>query len=189
VAEYLKLPEVARRLDVSEKTARRYVKSGELPSVFIGGAYRVSEEDLEKFLSGAKVVPGGGYPKDSASPSFNNVIDERRLSRFADAITATADEWIQTASEPDVAERKLWGIVDAALDLYSAISTPVEDDEEAWERLTNPERREMVAVLEKLNEVARCVLDRLDESAEARDQEEKARHNREKIREWTRKIA
>jgi excisionase family DNA binding protein len=82
VAEYLKLPDVARRLDVSEKTARRYVKSGELPSVFIGGAYRVSEVDLEAFLSRARVTPGGGYPKEERSssrePSLWNGLEEER---------------------------------------------------------------------------------------------------------------
>jgi excisionase family DNA binding protein len=50
VTDYVKLPEVSRRLDVSEKTARRMVKSGKLPAVFIGGAYRVSEEDLAEYL-------------------------------------------------------------------------------------------------------------------------------------------
>jgi excisionase family DNA binding protein len=63
MAEYLKLPEVARRLDVSEKTARRYVKAGALPSVFIGNAYRVSEEDLEEYLRDARVQPGDSAPK------------------------------------------------------------------------------------------------------------------------------
>lgn len=58
MADYLKIPEIARRLDVSEKTARRYVKDGTLPSVFVGGAYRVSEEDLEDYLQDARVQPG-----------------------------------------------------------------------------------------------------------------------------------
>jgi excisionase family DNA binding protein len=62
MAEYLKLSELARRLDVSEKTARRMVKGGKLPAVFIGNAYRVSEEDVEAYLRGAKVEPGGGPP-------------------------------------------------------------------------------------------------------------------------------
>lgn len=66
MAEYLKLAEVARRLDVSEKTARRYVKSGELPSMFIGNAYRVSEEDLEGYLRDARVQPGDSPPKADA---------------------------------------------------------------------------------------------------------------------------
>jgi excisionase family DNA binding protein len=56
-SEYLKIPEVARRLDVSEKTARRYIRSGELPSVFIGGAYRVREVDLASYQKDAIVKP------------------------------------------------------------------------------------------------------------------------------------
>jgi excisionase family DNA binding protein len=63
LADYLKIPEVARRLDVSEPTVRRMVKGGKLPSVFVGGAYRVSETDLEKYLEEARVVPGGGLGK------------------------------------------------------------------------------------------------------------------------------
>ncbi len=63
MADYLKIPELARRLDVSEKTARRYVKRGVLPSVFIGGAYRVTEVDLEAFLHGAEVKPEDASPK------------------------------------------------------------------------------------------------------------------------------
>jgi excisionase family DNA binding protein len=67
LADYLKIPEVARRLDVSEPTVRRMVKGGKLPSVFVGGAYRVSETDLEKYLEDAKVVPGGGQGKAQSS--------------------------------------------------------------------------------------------------------------------------
>ncbi len=56
--DYLKIPELSRRLDVSEPTVRRMVKGGKLPSVFVGGAYRVSEEDLARYLEAAKVRPG-----------------------------------------------------------------------------------------------------------------------------------
>lgn len=83
MAEYLKIPEVAQRLDVSEKTARRYVKMGELPSVFLGGAYRVSEEDLEKYLKAAKVQPGDGSGKGLASQPDS---EEAALSELALAI-------------------------------------------------------------------------------------------------------
>ena len=82
MAEYLKIPEVARRLDISEKTARRYIKSGVLPSTFIGGAYRVTEEDLEEFLHRAEVKPEDASPKAPApSPEptlFKSLEDERR---------------------------------------------------------------------------------------------------------------
>jgi excisionase family DNA binding protein len=84
VAEYLKLTEVARRLDVSEKTARRYVKSGALPSVFIGGAYRVSEGDLEKFLENAKVDPGKAPA--SSQPDFNGLLEEERRATISDVL-------------------------------------------------------------------------------------------------------
>jgi excisionase family DNA binding protein len=76
MGEYLKLPEVARRLDVSEKTARRYVKAGALPSVFIGNAYRVSEEDLEEYLRDARVQPEEP-PKAAAPPSLAEWLEER----------------------------------------------------------------------------------------------------------------
>jgi excisionase family DNA binding protein len=84
VADYLKIPELARRLDVSEKTARRYVKAGTLPSTFIGGAYRVTEEDLEEFLHRAEVKPEAAHPKEESRsslepPLFNGLEDERRL--------------------------------------------------------------------------------------------------------------
>ncbi len=78
MADYLKLPEVARRLDVSEKTARRMVKSGSLPAVFIGGAYRISEEDLEEYLESAKVTPGKADAPSSQRSLFNGGEEERR---------------------------------------------------------------------------------------------------------------
>ena len=79
VADYLKLPEVARRLDVSEKTARRMVKSGALPAVFIGGAYRISEEDLVEYLENAKVEPGKVEALPSPKqPNFNGLLEEER---------------------------------------------------------------------------------------------------------------
>ncbi len=74
MADYLKIPEVARRLDVSEPTARRMVKGGKLPSVFIGGAYRISEEDLAKYIEGARVIPGKAQTPLSQGTLFNGPI-------------------------------------------------------------------------------------------------------------------
>ncbi len=59
----LKLTEVARRLGVSQDTARRYVKAGRIPSTFIGNSYRVSEEDLEAFIGDSEV--GRAVPEES----------------------------------------------------------------------------------------------------------------------------
>jgi excisionase family DNA binding protein len=92
VAEYLKIPEVARRLDVSEKTARRYIKSGALPSTFIGGAYRVTEKDLDEFVHRAEVRPEDASPKAPRhSPSeptlLNGLLEDERLARWRAAVT------------------------------------------------------------------------------------------------------
>jgi excisionase family DNA binding protein len=81
LADYLKIPEVARRLDVSEPTVRRMVKGGRLPSVFIGGAYRVSEADLEEFLENAKVQPGKAQAPSSREPSLLDGLEERHQLR------------------------------------------------------------------------------------------------------------
>ncbi len=79
MADYLKIPEVARRLDVSEPTVRRMVKGGKLPSVFVGGAYRVSEADLAEFLENAKVEPGKVQaPPSPEQPNFNGLLEEER---------------------------------------------------------------------------------------------------------------
>jgi excisionase family DNA binding protein len=86
MADYLKLPEVARRLDVSEKTARRMVRSGKLPAVFIGGAYRVSEEDLAEYLKGAKVHPKKAIAPPSPQRSFNGLLEEERHTQDLERI-------------------------------------------------------------------------------------------------------
>ena len=78
MAEYLKLAEVARRLDISEKTARRMVKAGKLPAVFIGNAYRVTEEDIAAYLRSARVEPGKALRRSPSEPSFNDMLAEER---------------------------------------------------------------------------------------------------------------
>ena len=98
MADYLKIPEVARRLDVSEKTARRYVKAGTIPSVFVGGAYRVSEEDLAKYLQGARVEPEVEAPKVQAPEPWRDELRALDKTQRRDlALTAkgfVSDTWL-----------------------------------------------------------------------------------------------
>lgn len=54
---FMKIAETARRLGVSERTARRLIKSGRLPSTFFAGAYRVSSQHLEQFIQEGEVRP------------------------------------------------------------------------------------------------------------------------------------
>lgn len=190
VADYLKIPELARRLDVSEKTARRYIKGGALPSTFIGGAYRVKEEDLEEFLHGAEVKPKApkAERRSSLEPSlFNGLEGERRLSRFSEAIITAAARWGEAMSSPDMNDTKRFGLIDAALDLSRVIEERAE--EEDWEALPNQERLEIVTTMEKLIEAANQGLRHLEESGRAKAQEELVDQRREQMREWTRRIS
>jgi excisionase family DNA binding protein len=85
VSSYLKLPEVALRLGVSEKTARRYIKSGTLPSLFVGNAYRVHPDELDAFVereSVAHSVVGGSEAPKAPAPLEESVDKERRAQDF-----------------------------------------------------------------------------------------------------------
>lgn len=48
------IEEVAKILRVSEATVRRLIKSGQLEAIQVGSQYRISQEELDKFLSRGK---------------------------------------------------------------------------------------------------------------------------------------
>jgi excisionase family DNA binding protein len=49
-SEYLRAREVAELLGVSERTVRRWIAEGTLPSTRIGGARLLAKADLERLL-------------------------------------------------------------------------------------------------------------------------------------------
>jgi excisionase family DNA binding protein len=53
---FLTALEVAERMRVSKMTVYRLIKTGKLPAVRIGKAYRVREEDLESYLDSSYVT-------------------------------------------------------------------------------------------------------------------------------------
>ena len=48
--KYYTARQVADILEVHERSISRWIKEGKLPAVRIGNRYRVSHEDLERFL-------------------------------------------------------------------------------------------------------------------------------------------
>lgn len=177
---YLSLQEVGDELGVSDQTVRRWVKAGELAAYKPGKEYRIKGSDLEEFLKTREVSP----KVQSPLPEFG---DGRRFSRFSKAIIAVAAKWGEAMSNPDMDDTKRSGLIDAALDLSGVIAEPVE--EEDWEAIPNQERLEIVRSMEKLGEAASVGIRHLQESAEARDQEEEVKQRREQIREWTHEIS
>lgn len=46
------LQELAKLLEVSERTIHNYVKAGKIKGVKIGGQWKFTEENLKKFING-----------------------------------------------------------------------------------------------------------------------------------------
>jgi excisionase family DNA binding protein len=53
--EYLSIKDIAQQLKMDEKTIRRWIKSGQLPAIELGGKYRVTRSDLTAFLESRKL--------------------------------------------------------------------------------------------------------------------------------------
>ncbi len=67
--QYQTVQELAGRLEVAEATVRQWIKSGALRAIDIGKGWRISDTDLERFLSARATVPrekGGTGASDQA---------------------------------------------------------------------------------------------------------------------------
>jgi len=53
--EYLTTEDIARHLDISVATVRRYIRSGKLSAVRLEREYRVRFEEFEKFLKDREI--------------------------------------------------------------------------------------------------------------------------------------
>jgi excisionase family DNA binding protein len=185
VEKQLSLAEAAERMGISERTARRWIKSGKLRAYKPGRDYWIPESALMELVEKSEV-----HPKAPASsqPSFNGLLEEeQRRSRFSEAIIAVAAKWGEAMSNPGMDDRKRFGLIDAALDLSGVIGERVEAED--WEAIPNQERLEIVTAMEQLGEAASVGIRHLQESGEARDQEEEVKQRREQIRELNRKSA
>lgn len=49
--QFFTIAEVAERLDVSTRTVRRWIRSGDLVAHRFGGVVRIAESDLRSFLA------------------------------------------------------------------------------------------------------------------------------------------
>ena len=54
---YQTVQELADRLEVSEATVRRWIKSGELRAIDIGKGWRIADADLQCFLKARETAP------------------------------------------------------------------------------------------------------------------------------------
>lgn len=65
ISKVYTLDEVADLLHLTKRTLYNYVKEGKLPAVKIGKYWRVSEENLQKFLTNGTAVADGNRRKEN----------------------------------------------------------------------------------------------------------------------------
>lgn len=75
--QFLSLEDVATRLQVSDQTVRRWIKSGKLAAYKPGLEYRIRATDLEEFLRAREVRPKAPR-RSSLEPSLLNGLEEER---------------------------------------------------------------------------------------------------------------
>lgn len=51
---FLKIKDIAATLRVTERTVRRWIASGELPTYRFGGSLRISPQDFEAFVRASR---------------------------------------------------------------------------------------------------------------------------------------
>lgn len=190
MGEYLKIPEVARRLDISEKTARRYIRSGELPSAFIGGAYRVSEEDLASYKKGAIVNPEELTTRPKApsplplSPEPGEA--ERRISWMAGVLERVLDTWERQVREKQNHYQSRT-IAVAALDVQDTVTFNYKPE---WDALPSEEKTQRHALAKRIDQLVLDAFDHYKQAKKAETEEiEAIQRRREAIRRRTREIS
>ncbi len=101
------LSEVARRLEVSDQSVRRWVKAGELKAYKPKKEYRIAESDLREFLEERQAGPlGSATPLQD--PLFKGESEGRRADatvregvHLKDYVRTCLDRWEQVARGED----------------------------------------------------------------------------------------
>jgi excisionase family DNA binding protein len=78
----LSLSEVAGLMGVSERTIRRWIKSGKLKAYKPGRDYRIPESAVREFVEESEVSPKAGRRSSLEPTLFNGLEDERRKAIY-----------------------------------------------------------------------------------------------------------
>lgn len=166
----LSLAEVAGVMGVSERTVRRWIKSGKLRAYKPGRDYRIPESALRAFVEESEVFPKGIAPP-SLQASFNGLLVEERRSRYLRSWRAFVWKLVHRwEAEPPKTSREIAVVLDTmqALIDEGAFEHPPEqittsDEREASEGI---ELQALFRGLQRLNKIADTV--KGDETAQQR---------------------
>jgi excisionase family DNA binding protein len=195
------LGEVAELLNISERTARRWIKSGKLRAYKPGRDYRIPERALRELAEASEV-----RPKARASLSqdrlFNGAREREafieRVRQYIDARVAHYQRRLtETEGGPLAGYEGATRLSDDALDEFMDLPDLINGElAERW--MLNPEVPEVVKedlgravgeVMRPLVEIVGRIGGREKELAETEAQRVEAERRREQIREQTRKIS
>jgi excisionase family DNA binding protein len=165
VEDHLSLAEAAEHMGISERTARRWIKSGKLRAYKPGRDYWIPESALTELVEESKVSPKGLAP--SPEPSlFNGLEDERQkaleilFDNLRLRITSTADRWIRSAEtgfmfwSEDAAIAYSIELNNEAAQLFSFVSEALEPALKtlfAGTLTLRSEQRKLIQAVEHLN--------------------------------------
>jgi len=167
--QLLSLDDVASRLQVSDQTVRRWIKSGKLAAYKPGLEWRIKPSDLEEFLR-ARSSPKAPR-RSSLEPSLFNGLEEERRLRYLHAwrafVHGLARRWEE---EPPKTSREI-------APLFEALTAVVRQGVfEPSERVGPSEAHELTLLVlgfERLNEIANKVEQDQERDAVVRDIREK----------------
>jgi excisionase family DNA binding protein len=86
------LSEVAGVMGVSERTVRRWIKSGRLKAYKPGRDYRIPESGLRAFIEESEISPKVPAPPSSEPTLFNGMLVEER--RTAEQVAAAWNDYV-----------------------------------------------------------------------------------------------
>jgi excisionase family DNA binding protein len=129
---YLSLSEAADALDISERTAHRWIKSGKLRSYKPGRDHKIPESAIIEAIEAGEVRPKAKAPLSPEQSSFNGLLEEERRHRELEEIRESYREeregverylvrwerWLETGGIPEEAVREF---LVAAMALYPAL--------------------------------------------------------------------
>src|SRR5215203_3426466 len=162
---HLSLSEAAEALNISERTAYRWIKSAKLRAYKPGRDYWIPESAIKEVVKESEVRPKV-ESRSSVEPSlFNGLEGERHASSvFVEILISTAEKWAtKTPPESSSDYGHHLGTIQAANSIGLALSA-LTDDWAAWEERFSPEeRREIMSVVQRLHDVSTQLLEQTDE--------------------------
>ena len=184
---YLSLSEAADALDISERTAYRWIKSGKLRAYKPGRDYRIPEAALKEAVEGSEVHPKEESRSSHEPTLFNGVDAERRTPVLAKALATQAGAWLRAVADATTDLDTALGIVTAAADLENLLSI-ILGDEESSKGLSWEDIGEIARAMKLLEDVAAQYGRRLARAIEQAppDEVEKYRQRKAKFAELER---